>query len=230
MANIYLSSLFSCLVGVIRTVRCVPFSPIISAINAAQQDSSRAINTSPGPHTASTSSPRHSLMMEKKSNVFLPPFFLTFSQNHEKKSASLQKLHIHLAEKMHLHLSITHVLEGVRGNDRCLSDHPLAQVFCWLHQGHWRWLHKSIRARMQKGHFIRIHYKWIYILCLGPRTRFVSQCKYLSLNVDSSFFLAKKEKCFRRSTLFCAVLFLIRHHQSSWGRFVVQIERFVIIS
>lgn len=129
MANIYLSSLFSCLVGVIRTVRCIPFSPIISAINAAQQDSSRAINTSPGPHTASTSSPRHSLMTEKKSNVFLPPFFLTFSQNHEKKSACLQKLHIHLAEKIHLHLSISHVLEGVRGNDRCLSDHPLAQVF-----------------------------------------------------------------------------------------------------
>lgn len=66
MANIYLSSLFSCLVGVIRTVRCVPFSPIISAIKAAQQDSSGAINTSPGPHTASTSSPRHSLMMEKR--------------------------------------------------------------------------------------------------------------------------------------------------------------------
>lgn len=129
MANIYLSSLFSCLVGVIRTVRCIPFSPIISAINAAQQDSSRAINTSPGPHTASTSSPRHSLMMEKKSNVFLPPFFLTFSQNHEKKSASLQKLHIHLAEKNAFAPSISNVLEGVRGNDRCLSDHPLAQVF-----------------------------------------------------------------------------------------------------
>lgn len=72
MANIYLSLLFPCLVGVIRTVRCVPFSPIISAINAAQQDSSRAINTSPGPHTASTSSPRHSLMMEKNLMCFAP--------------------------------------------------------------------------------------------------------------------------------------------------------------
>ncbi len=67
--------------------------------------------------------------MEKKSNVFLPAFFHTFSQNHEKKSVSLQKLHIHLAEKIYLHLSISNVLEGVRGNDRCLSDHPLAQVF-----------------------------------------------------------------------------------------------------
>lgn len=129
MANIYLSSLFSCLVGVIRTVRCVPFSPIISAINAAQQDSNRAINTSPGPHTASTSSPRHSLMMEKKSNVFLPLFSRTFSRSHEKKSASLQKLHIHLAERNASAASISYVLGAVKGNDRCPSDHLLAWVF-----------------------------------------------------------------------------------------------------
>lgn len=154
MANIYLSSLFSCLVGVIRTVRCVPFSPIISAINAAQQDSSRAINTSPGPHTASTSSPRHSLMMEKKSNVFLPPFFLTFSQHHEeeKKSASLQKLHIHLVKKrkMHFHLSISDILEGVRGNDRCLSRSSTDTGFCRLHQGHWRWLPDPLERECKK--------------------------------------------------------------------------------
>lgn len=129
MANIYLSSLFSCLVGVIRTVRCVPFSPIISAINAAQQDSNRAINTSPGPHTASTSSPRHSLMMEKKSNVFLPLFSRTFSRSHEKKLASLQKLHIHLAEGNAFAASISYILGAVRGNDRCPSDHLLAWVF-----------------------------------------------------------------------------------------------------
>lgn len=133
MANIYLSSLFSCLVGVIRTVRCVPFSPIISAINAAQQDSSRAINTSPGPHTASTSSPRHSLMMEKKSNVFLLSFFNTFSQHHEKKSTGLQKLHIHLAikeerkeerERERKNTSAPKCRQRLRRcerNDRCLS-------------------------------------------------------------------------------------------------------------
>lgn len=121
MANIYLSLLFSCLVGVIRTVRCIPFSPIISAINAAQQDSSRAINTSLGPHMASTSSPRHSLMMEKKSNVFLLLFFLTFSQHHEKKSASLQKLHIHLTKKATKHLKCQQQLRRCERNDRCLS-------------------------------------------------------------------------------------------------------------
>lgn len=79
MANIYLSWLFACLVGAIRTARCIPFAHIISAISEAQPDSSRAINTSPGPHTASTSSPRHSLMTGKKHNGFLlsfPPFLL----------------------------------------------------------------------------------------------------------------------------------------------------------
>lgn len=202
MANIYLSSLFSCLVGVIRTVRCVPFSPIISAINAAQQDSSRAINTSPGPHTASTSSPRHSLMMEKKKNLMsFCPLSSSHSHNTMKKSQPAHRSSAHIMwEKIHLHQSIADVLEGVRGNDRCLSWSSTGTGFSRLHQGHWRWLCESIRARMQKGHFIWIHYKWIYILCLGPRTRFVSQCKYLSLNVDSSFFLAKKEKCFLRST------------------------------
>lgn len=132
MANIYLSSLFSCLVGVIRTVRCVPFSPIISAINAAQQDSNRAINTSPGPHTASTSSPRHSLMMGKKREnlmSFCPFFFRTFSRSHEKKSASLPKLHIHLAERNAFAASIRYILGAVWGHDRCPSDHLLAWVF-----------------------------------------------------------------------------------------------------
>lgn len=88
MANIYLSWLFPCLVGAIRTARCIPFAPIISAISEAQPDSSRAINTSPGPHTASTSSPRHSLMTGKKHNGFLlsfPPFllvhFISMAQN-----------------------------------------------------------------------------------------------------------------------------------------------------
>lgn len=137
MANIYLSSLFSCLVGVIRTVRCVPFSPIISAINAAQQDSSRAINTSPGPHTASTSSPRHSLMMEKKSNVFLLPFFFTFSQQHEKKSASLQKLHIHLVQKNTFAPKYQRRLRRCERNDRCLSWSSTGTGFRRLHQGHW---------------------------------------------------------------------------------------------
>ena len=207
MANIYLSSLFSCLVGVIRTVRCVPFSPIISAINAAQQDSSRAINTSPGPHTASTSSPRHSLMMEKKISCLFALFLPHILTTPWKKVSQLAEVAHTFSggKKIHLHLSISDVLEGMRGNDRCLSWSSTGAGFCRLHQGHWSWLHKSIRARMQKGHFIWIHYKWIYILCLGPRTRFVSQCKYLSLNVDSSFFLAKKEKCFLCSTV--SVLF-----------------------
>ena len=135
---------------------------------------------------------------------FCPLFFCTFPQHHEKKSASLQKSHVHLVsgkKTTHLHLSISGVLEGARGNDRCPSWSLTGTGFCRLHQGHWRCLHKSIRGRMQRGHFIWIHYKWIYILCLGPRTRFVSQCKYLSLDVDSSFFPAKKEKCFPRSTL-----------------------------
>jgi len=133
----------------------------------------------------------------------LPPFFLTFSQHHEKKSASLQKFHTHLVGKIHLHQSTGVVLKGVRGNDRCLSRSSTGTGFCRLHQGHRRWLRESIRARMQKGHFIWIHYKWIYILCLGPRTRFVSQCKYLSLNVDSSFLMAKKEKCFLAALFLC---------------------------
>lgn len=128
MANIYLSSLFSCLVGVIRTVRCVPFSPIISAINAAQQDSSRAINTSPGPHTASTSSPRHSLMMEKKTNVFLP-LFLSHILTWKKVSQLAEVTHTFSRKKNTFSPRISDDLEGVRGNDRCMSDHPLAQVF-----------------------------------------------------------------------------------------------------
>lgn len=77
MSNIYLSWLFLCLVGAIRTARCIPFAAIISAISGAQQDSSRAINTSLRPHTASTSSPRHSLMTGKNTMgfhfLFTPP-------------------------------------------------------------------------------------------------------------------------------------------------------------
>lgn len=103
MANIYLSWLFPCLVGAIRTARCIPFAPIISAISEAQPDSSRAINTSPGPHTASTSSPRHSLMTGKKHNGFLLSFHPSFScisyRWHKTCTEAATKLHV--VKKVH---------------------------------------------------------------------------------------------------------------------------------
>ena len=142
-----------CLVGVIRTARCIPFAPIISAINGSPARFQQGYKYFPwtpyGLHIISQTQ----LNDGKKYNVFLPrtppsmhthththththnSLCFTFSQQHGKKKERKGKWHPACVSLRHIWFTTAICSEasgttykGVNGNDRWARlHHPLAQ-------------------------------------------------------------------------------------------------------